>query len=381
MRIIIDAENIANSRTGVPKVSLTDSIVFCEIFDQVEFYISKSASKELYESEEFNQLIKLEGQNLQKTVRVNEDRPSNFRVWISQSLPYLANIGMKHFDFSYSSLFPGIFGSSINCKNIVRMHDPFRVHGSLYHEFLNAGSWKNACARILRDRAFRQELQNNSLIVANSSWTRNLCLEMYKIDQERVDVVWPSVGFLRESKTFQSRRKKNPPYLICVMSQRQRKQPVFVINSWAKVASKLGIRLRVVGKVALTDLSTTALKKIDSGELVIHNYLDTQELRELQANAFASIFASTGEGFGLPIAESLFYGVPVLHNDLDVFKEVSAGVGIEFSLNSEESLVQALLNIASDEEYKAKLNVLSSQRGTLFSHEHAMTSWSNTLFN
>jgi glycosyltransferase involved in cell wall biosynthesis len=204
---------------------------------------------------------------------------------------------------------------------------------------------------------------------------------MYKIDQERVDVVWPSVGFLRESKTFQSRRKKNPPYLICVMSQRQRKQPVFVINSWAKVASKLGIRLRVVGKVALTDLSTTALKKIDSGELVIHNYLDTQELRELQANAFASIFASTGEGFGLPIAESLFYGVPVLHNDLDVFKEVSAGVGIEFSLNSEESLVQALLNIASDEEYKAKLNVLSSQRGTLFSHEHAMTSWSNTLFN
>ena len=122
-----------------------------------------------------------------------------------------------------------------------------------------------------------------------------------------------------------------------------------------------------------------ALKKIESGELVIYENLTAEALKIMQINAFASIFASTGEGFGLPIAESLFYGVPVLYNDLEVFREVSAGVGIEFSLQNEDSLIEAIKNIIESEERKLELNRLSFERGLSFSHEFSMRKWEKLL--
>jgi len=50
--------------------------------------------------------------------------------------------------------------------------------------------------------------------------------------------------------------------------------------------------------------------------------LSTPAVRRLMAGARALLMPSFGEGFGLPVAEALITGVPVIASNLDVFREV-----------------------------------------------------------
>jgi glycosyltransferase involved in cell wall biosynthesis len=379
MKIIIDAEGLANARTGIPRVTLLDTIVLCGIFSQVELNVSKKATKSLINSAEFVQLNRLAAKFESSEILIKNNRPSNIEIWKSQISPYSTKMCIDNFNFSYASLFPGLYNSVKDCKNVIRIHDPFRSQKSILKEYRDAKTLKNTFARVLRNRAFQNQLQNGSIVVANSYWTRMRYAEFYGIEESSMHAIWPSVGYSSERQDKLEKHDTGTPYLLCVMSQRQRKKPMFVINGWAKISSKVGIQLRVVGKIKYDDLSMLALKKIESGELVIYEDLSGEALKILQINAFASIFASTGEGFGLPIAESLFYGVPVLYNDLEVFREVSAGVGIEFSLQNEDSLIEAIKNIIESEERKLELNRLSFERGLSFSHEFSMRKWEKLL--
>ena len=381
MRIIFDAENIANARTGIPKVSFLDAIVFNELGAQVELHVSEKSMSTLIKSAEFSQLSMLYAKRFGSNLQINSNRPSNSHIWKSRFYPHLRKKNLSNFDFSYTSLFPGLYNSVKDCTNIVRIHDPFRNRKTLLEEYRDATCWKNTFARVMRDRAFQSKLKDHSLVVANSFWTRRLCVEFYGLEESSIEVVWPSVGFRSEQIAERDSCHDTIPYLICVMSQRQRKKPVFVINAWAKVASRVGLHLRVVGNINYNDLSTLALKKIELGELVIYRNVNVEELKKLQRNAYASIFASTGEGFGLPIAESLFFGVPVLHNDLEVFREVSSGIGVEFSLAKEDSLIEGIESIAQSEESKLNLAKLSLERGSSFSHEFAISKWRKLLVN
>ena len=60
-----------------------------------------------------------------------------------------------------------------------------------------------------------------------------------------------------------------------------------------------------------------------------HNVGD-HELRDAMARADATIMASKAEGFGLPIVESLAFGVPVLASDIPIFREVAGEAGCYF---------------------------------------------------
>jgi glycosyltransferase involved in cell wall biosynthesis len=381
MKIIVDAENIAKARTGIPKVSFSDCIVFSSLFHQIDLFVSKKAMSTLVDSAEYSHLRELYLQGNSGHFRINGKRLTNRDLWKTQIFPYPRKAKLSDFDFSYSSLFPGMYSSVKHCKNIVRLHDPFRSRKTLMEEYRDAKTWKNTFARVLRNRSFLKQARSQSLLVANSNWTRGLFSEFYGIEEERIDVIWPSVGYKREQMIDRKQIQDVDPYLICVMSQRQRKKPLFVINAWAKVASNIGLRLCVVGNINRNELSALALKKIELGELFIYRELSEEALMKLQKNAYASIFASTGEGFGLPIAESLFYGVPVLHNDLEVLQEVSAGVGIEFSLTSEDSLIEAIENLIQNKEMRLNLAALSLERGSVFSHEFASSKWKKLLLN
>ena len=379
MKIIIDAEGLANARTGIPRVTLLDTIVFCGIFSQVELNVSKKATESLINSAEFVQLNSLAAKFESSEIVINNNRPSNIEIWKSQISPYPTKMCIDNFNFSYASLFPGLYESAKDCKNVIRVHDPFRSQKSILKEYRDAKTLKNTSARVLRNRAFKNQLRNGSIVVANSYCTRMKYAELYGIEETSLHAIWPSVGHSSERQDKVKKKDTRTPYFLCVMSQRQGKKPIFVINGWAKISSMVGIQLRVVGKIKYDDLSMLALKKIESGELVIYENLTAEALKIMQINAFASIFASTGEGFGLPIAESLFYGVPVLYNDLEVFREVSAGVGIEFSLQNEDSLIEAIKNIIESEERKLELNRLSFERGLSFSHEFSMRKWEKLL--
>ena len=66
---------------------------------------------------------------------------------------------------------------------------------------------------------------------------------------------------------------------------------------------------------------------LTEGRLTVSGYLSDDSVREMMANAHASVFVSLAEGFGLPVAESLWLGVPCLCSGTGAVGEIAAGGG------------------------------------------------------
>jgi O-antigen biosynthesis alpha-1,2-rhamnosyltransferase len=68
-------------------------------------------------------------------------------------------------------------------------------------------------------------------------------------------------------------------------------------------------------------------------------------LAALYRHAQAAIFPSLGEGFGLPVAEALFHGCPVLVSDIPAHREVCGERAIYFDPNDALSLATVLAEL------------------------------------
>lgn len=68
-------------------------------------------------------------------------------------------------------------------------------------------------------------------------------------------------------------------------------------------------------------LSAAAEAAVEEGTLIFAGHVTDAELRWLYENAAAAIFASLGEGFGMPPVEAAYFGCPLVVSDLPVFRE------------------------------------------------------------
>ncbi|SJN21328.1 glycosyl transferase, group 1 [Micrococcus lylae] len=62
-----------------------------------------------------------------------------------------------------------------------------------------------------------------------------------------------------------------------------------------------------------------------SGEVVFHNGVTDEEYIALLREATALVTLSRAEGYGLPVAEAMSHGTPVIGSDMPIFREVAGG--------------------------------------------------------
>ncbi len=82
---------------------------------------------------------------------------------------------------------------------------------------------------------------------------------------------------------------------------------------------------------------------------------DDAELRDLYRESHALIAGSFAEGFGLPIAEAMHQGKPVIASDLPVFREIAAQepANLFFEVGNAEALAASVLKFANTWEGRA----------------------------
>lgn len=114
-------------------------------------------------------------------------------------------------------------------------------------------------------------------------------------------------------------------FLVCGTIE-PRKNHLLLLNLWRELAKDPAApRLVVVGKRGwLNENVVDQMARSPSlRPLVIEaGGLTTPGLRRLMAGARALLAPSHGEGFGLPVAEALIAGVPVIASDIEPFREV-----------------------------------------------------------
>jgi glycosyltransferase involved in cell wall biosynthesis len=122
------------------------------------------------------------------------------------------------------------------------------------------------------------------------------------------------------------------PYFVCIATIEPKKNHLLLLNLWRSLAEELGSaapRLVLVGQRGWENENVVDMIERCAplqGLLDERGRLGDQAVRELLTGALALLAPSFTEGYGLPVAEALGAGVPVICSDLAAFREVGREV-------------------------------------------------------
>jgi len=122
------------------------------------------------------------------------------------------------------------------------------------------------------------------------------------------------------------------PYFIFVATIESRKNHLLLLDVWERLAADWGSstpRLVIVGRRGW--MSEKVVERIAGSSVLSrivdeHNTLPDIALARLLGGARAALYPSFAEGYGLPVAEALALGVPVICSDLAELREVAQHV-------------------------------------------------------
>lgn len=123
------------------------------------------------------------------------------------------------------------------------------------------------------------------------------------------------------------------PTFLCIGTIEPRKNHLLLLHAWRRMAETLAPeampRLIVVGRRGWeNEMVVDLLERCDA----IHPFVEERgrvgdgELAALMASATALLMPSFAEGYGLPVAEALAAGTPVIAADLPVYREFAGDV-------------------------------------------------------
>jgi glycosyltransferase involved in cell wall biosynthesis len=100
------------------------------------------------------------------------------------------------------------------------------------------------------------------------------------------------------------------------------------------------------------------------------------ELESAYADARFSVFASVHEGYGLPIAESLAHGTPVITSDYGSTREIAATGGtLVVDPRDDDAIVDAMRRLLTDDSLVRKIREEITQRPNRTWADYAAELW------
>jgi glycosyltransferase involved in cell wall biosynthesis len=122
-----------------------------------------------------------------------------------------------------------------------------------------------------------------------------------------------------------------PTEFLTVATVCAHKNQLRILSAFNRLMARkpeLDLRLHVVGTVS-SDCAVSAglLAKRSAGRIVVYGFLPDEKVSELVYRSRATAFVSLAEGYGLPVAESLWYGKPCLCSNEGSIAEIAAGGG------------------------------------------------------
>jgi glycosyltransferase involved in cell wall biosynthesis len=118
-----------------------------------------------------------------------------------------------------------------------------------------------------------------------------------------------------------------PPYFVCVGTIEARKNHLFLLNLWRRLAEEFGDaapRLILIGQRGWeTENAIDMLERCPAlrGLVLERSNVPDAEAVHLVKGSRALLLPSFAEGFGFPLVEALALGVPVLCSDLAALRE------------------------------------------------------------
>ncbi|MCR9277573.1 MAG: glycosyltransferase family 4 protein [Pseudomonadaceae bacterium] len=123
------------------------------------------------------------------------------------------------------------------------------------------------------------------------------------------------------------------------------------------------LRLIMIGKPKPGGKTDSLIKSLDlTHRIELHHGISTQSLVSLYGRASIAVVPSEYEGFGLPAAEAMACGVPVVSSDGGALPEVVGDAGIIVEAGNYKPLAREISALLGDDTARARLAHAGRQR-------------------
>ncbi|GCL34209.1 glycosyl transferase group 1 [Planktothrix agardhii CCAP 1459/11A] len=141
---------------------------------------------------------------------------------------------------------------------------------------------------------------------------------------------------------FKTKYGINKPYFLLVGAGSDYKNAVLFFQGFAQLQSKTGFDVVCTGTGYLLG---TEFRELAAGSIVHSLYLSDEELRAAYSGATALVYPSKYEGFGMPVAEALACGCPVITCPNSSIPEVAGEAAIYIKDDDIDAMTDALCEV------------------------------------
>ena len=255
---------------------------------------------------------------------------------------------------------PHIFSAPVskNCKVITTFHDlSFENHKKFYSTSKNY--WHFSMNP-------KSQAQRSNKIIAVSESTKKDLTKIYKIETEKIKVIYSGIGleygiWNMESRILEVKKKYNLPenYILYLGTLEPRKNIIGLIKAFEILNSKFKIqnskfKLVIAGSKGwlYEDIFKTVRNSPVKDDIIFTGFIEDKDKSVLYNLADLFVYPSFYEGFGFPPLEAMAAGTPVITSNFSSLPEAVGNAAIMVNPYNLDELAKAMKMILTDEKLR-----------------------------
>jgi alpha-1,3-rhamnosyl/mannosyltransferase len=259
---------------------------------------------------------------------------------------------------------------------------PTRKTAVVIHDicFLRYPEYVEEKNRKFLSRTVRKSVRKADLIIAVSEFTKRELMELLSVPEQKILVIDIPVNAAQFSNKFdkgtaylKERFGITKEYIFGMSTLEPRKNFGALVEAYCQLPKEVrdAHSLVIAGgwgwkSDELRNLIVT--RQNEGYDIILTGHVSGEDRVGLFKNAKTLAFPSHYEGFGMPILEAFYCGIPVVAADIPVLREVGNNACL-WSERDAKSLAKALQKILSDTTLRNELSRKGKERASDFSWE------------
>jgi glycosyltransferase involved in cell wall biosynthesis len=292
-----------------------------------------------------------------KNVKAVNIGPPFFRplAWFLKFQYFLPNyINRNNFDLFLSP--DGWNSTRINTKTVAVVHD---INFEHFPEFLPKSFYR------YYKHFFKQWVQKADLLGTVSNYSKADIVSTYNIAPHKIEVFYNGASPIYKPVSTENQIEirdnytNGCPYFVFVGALHPRKNVINLFKAFDKfkLTDTQQIKIVIVGERFYWDNETNEVYNnlTFKDDIVFTGRLSQAELRDVLGSALALTYVSLFEGFGIPIVEAMYCGVPVITSNTTSMPEIAGNAALIVDPYSIDDIAEAMLKMSTDAELRQKL--------------------------
>ena len=212
-------------------------------------------------------------------------------------------------------------------------------------------------------------------IITVSEFEKRNIISKLHIAEERMAMIYNGYNsWFRPTADTEGIYRKyigQPGYFFFLGNTDPKKNTERTLVAYSKYLTKSAVKR----KLLMADLAPDYLNGIISRNgignihehIVMPGYIVNSDLPYIYGNAFAFLYTSLRESFGIPLLEGMACGTPVITSNTSSMPEIGGSDAILVNPESSDDIAAMMLRLETDKAFRERQKAVGLQRASLFS--------------